>query len=61
MADQPQDQLSLPKSDAGLLFRLEMWATNAILGYWWVLVVARVAVLAVVIVSVRTSRTPRLL
>ena len=48
MADQPQDQLSLPKSDAGLLFRLEMWATNAILGYWWVLVVAIVAVLAVV-------------
>lgn len=46
MADQPQDQLSLPKTDAGILFRLEMWATNAILGYWWIGVIAIVSVLA---------------
>lgn len=46
MADQPDNELSLPKTDAGTLFRLEMWATNVFLGYWWVLVVAIVAILA---------------
>jgi hypothetical protein len=46
VADQPQDQLTLPKTDAGLLFRLEMWATNVLLGYWWVVAVALVVVLA---------------
>lgn len=46
MAEQPQDQLSLPKTDAGLLFRVEMFTTNLLLGYWWVLVVAVVIVLA---------------
>lgn len=49
MADSPDD-LSVPQPDAGVAFRLEMWATNALLGYWWVLVAAVVAVLAGVLI-----------
>jgi len=44
VADSPND-LTVPKTDAGMAFRMEMWATNAILGYWWVLVGVIVAVL----------------
>lgn len=44
MAD--QQDLSVPKAEAGLAFRLEMWASNAILGYWWVLVAAVAVILA---------------
>ncbi len=29
-----EDDLDLKPADAGALFRAEMWATNAILGYW---------------------------
>ena len=34
MADLEDDDLDLKPADAGALFRAEMWATNAILGYW---------------------------
>lgn len=46
MADQGSNDLTIPKSDAGLAFRLEMWASNTILGYWWVLALAIAAILA---------------
>ena len=44
MADS-SNELTVPKPDAGMAFRMEMWATNALLGYWWVLVGIIVAVL----------------
>ncbi len=34
MSDKSSNDLQLPEQDAGALFRLEMWATNALLGYW---------------------------
>lgn len=46
MADQPNKDLTVPTADAGAAFRLEMWASNAILGYWWVLALAVGAILA---------------
>lgn len=45
MAEQPPNELTVPKVDAGAAFRLEMWAANLFLGYWWVAVVAAVALL----------------
>jgi predicted negative regulator of RcsB-dependent stress response len=50
VAEHSDDQLTLPKTDAGWLFRMEMFATNAILGYWWVLVIGVVLTLASVAV-----------
>ena len=34
MAELEEDDLDLKPADAGALFKAEMWATNAILGYW---------------------------
>ncbi len=45
MADQEDDELELAPADAGTLFRAEMWATNAILGYWKHLLAALLVVL----------------
>ncbi|TVQ93169.1 MAG: hypothetical protein EA397_05185 [Deltaproteobacteria bacterium] len=63
MAELPDDDLTLPKTDAGLLFRLEMWATNVLLGYWWVGVAAVVIILAAVgiygIYDNQTTQTQR--
>ena len=47
MADS-SNELTVPKPDAGMAFRMEMWATNALLGYWWVLVGIIVALCPVV-------------
>ncbi|MEM6925447.1 MAG: tetratricopeptide repeat protein [Myxococcota bacterium] len=40
-----EDDLEFQQADAGLLFRAEMWATNAFLGYWRHLVAGLVVVL----------------
>ena len=45
MSDLEDEDLDLKPADAGALFRAEMWATNAILGYWPYLVGALVTVL----------------
>lgn len=56
MSDKSSSDLQLPEQDAGLLFRAEMWATNAILGYWKHLVaVVVVALLAILIYGQYTS------
>lgn len=47
MAELDEDDLDLKPADAGALFRAEMWATNAVLGYWKHLL----AVLVVVLLS----------
>lgn len=46
---EPED-LTIPQPDAGVAFRLEMWVTNVLLGYWWVLVGAVVVALVGVLV-----------
>lgn len=43
--DEEEDDLDIKPADAGVLFRAEMWATNALLGYWPYLVGALVVVL----------------
>jgi len=39
------DDLEFQQADAGLLFRAEMWATNAFLGYWQYLLAGIVVIL----------------
>ena len=50
MADSQSPDLTVPKQDAGAAFRLEMWASNVLLGYWWVLALVIAIILAVVAV-----------
>ena len=45
MAEAEDDDLDLQPADAGALFRAEMWATNAMLGYWPYLVGTMLVVL----------------
>lgn len=40
-----EDDLEFQQADAGMLFRAEMWATNAFLGYWQYLLAGLVVVL----------------
>jgi len=40
-----EDDLEFQQADAGLLFRAEMWATNAFLGYWRHLLAGLVVIL----------------
>lgn len=46
MANPPNEQIPMVKPDAGAAFRAEMWATNMLMGYWWVLAGAVGAILA---------------
>ncbi|MBW2254879.1 MAG: hypothetical protein JRI25_09830 [Deltaproteobacteria bacterium] len=50
MSEPPSNDLSLPEQEAGFLFRMEMWSTNAILGYWKHLVAVILVVLLAILV-----------
>jgi hypothetical protein len=59
LSDQPSDDLSLPEQEAGFLFRMEMWSTNAILGYWKHLVAVILVVLLAILVYGQYTSTHR--
>ena len=50
MAETDEDDLDLQPSRAGALFRAEMWATNAILGYWRHLLAVVITVLLALLI-----------
>jgi len=59
LPDTPSKDLSLPEQEAGFLFRLEMWSTNAILGYWKHLVAVILVVLLAILVYGQYTSTHR--